>query len=99
MGNLGMRTLQPASTKSNPKFVSSEHASSFTGGLDLNQRPEPVSRTRPGTEAGRMRARRATEPVSPHEAMRFETASPEDYAHSNSGHSTVKKTKTHTIRI
>jgi len=67
MGNLGARTMIAQGTKSHPKFVSSEgNSASVTEGIHYNEKPDVVSRARPSTEAGRMRARRATEPTSPH---------------------------------
>jgi len=97
MGNLAMRTM-PGTTKSNPKFISSEGAASMGGGLEIGAKPEVIGRTRPGTEAGRMRARRQTEPMasSPDEQL-YQQQQMDDYIQMNS--STAKKSKTHTIRV
>ena len=100
MGNLAMRTM-PGTTKSNPKFISSEGAASMRGGLEIGAKPEVVSRTRPGTEAGRMRARRQTEPVASSPDVQIDQQPHiDDYTQStNMNSSTAKKSKTHTIRV
>jgi len=57
MGNLGV------SAKSNQKFtVTTGHASKFDAATNLNV-TDARSKARPSTEVGRMRARRATEPM------------------------------------